>query len=77
MMDEHALTLRQADQIRGDLYAVQEELEWVKAQLTSTADAIGPRPRCARDRPRDDDADDVEHLVVRGGLALLMAAAAE
>jgi len=34
MMDEHALTLRQADQIRGDLYAVQEELEWVKAQLT-------------------------------------------
>jgi len=34
MMDEHALTLRQADQIRGDLYAVQEELEWVKEQLT-------------------------------------------
>ena len=42
-----------------------------------TADAIGPRPCCARDRLRDDDADDVEHPLVRGGLALLTTATAD
>jgi hypothetical protein len=33
MVDERALTLRQLDQIRGDLYAVQDELECMKAQF--------------------------------------------
>jgi hypothetical protein len=30
---KHALTLRQIDQTRGDLYAIQDEIECVKAQL--------------------------------------------
>jgi hypothetical protein len=33
MSDEHALTLRQIDQARGDLYAIADELEFLKAQL--------------------------------------------
>jgi hypothetical protein len=33
MSDEHALTLRQIDQTRGDLYAIQDEIECMKAQL--------------------------------------------
>jgi hypothetical protein len=33
MSDEHALTLRQIDQTRGDLYAIQGEIGCMKAQL--------------------------------------------
>jgi hypothetical protein len=33
MSDEHALTLRQIDQTRGHLYAIQDEIECMKAQL--------------------------------------------
>jgi hypothetical protein len=33
MSDEHQLALRQADQVRGDLYAIGDELEIIKAQL--------------------------------------------
>jgi hypothetical protein len=33
MPDEHALTLRQIDQTRGDLYAIQDEIECMKVQL--------------------------------------------
>jgi len=32
MQDEHALTLRQIDQARGDLYAIADDLEFLKAQ---------------------------------------------
>jgi hypothetical protein len=35
MSDEHALTLRQIDQTRGDLYAIQDEIECMKAQLAT------------------------------------------
>ena len=34
MSDEHTLTLRQADQTRGDFYAIADELEIVKMMLT-------------------------------------------
>ena len=34
MLDEHALTLRQIDQARGDLYAISDDLEFVKFQLS-------------------------------------------
>jgi hypothetical protein len=33
MPDEHALTLRQADQARSDLYAIGDELDFIKGQL--------------------------------------------
>ena len=33
MHDEHSLTLRQIDQTRDDLFAVQDELEFLKIQL--------------------------------------------
>jgi hypothetical protein len=33
MPDEHTLTLWQADQARGDLYAIESELEIIQAQL--------------------------------------------
>jgi hypothetical protein len=33
MSDEYSLTLRQIDGARGDLFALQEELECVKVQL--------------------------------------------
>jgi hypothetical protein len=33
MLDEHSLTLRQLDQTRCDLYALQDELEFLKIQL--------------------------------------------
>jgi len=32
---EHRLTLRQADQARGDLYAIADELEFLKVQLAT------------------------------------------
>jgi hypothetical protein len=31
--DEEHLSLRQADQIRGDLYAIQDDLDFIKVQL--------------------------------------------
>ena len=34
MPDEDQLSLRQADQIRGDLYGIQDELEFIKLQLS-------------------------------------------
>ena len=33
MPDERPLTLRQIDQARGDLYAIADDLEFLKAQL--------------------------------------------
>jgi hypothetical protein len=33
MHNEHALTLRQIDQARGDLYAIADELETVRLTL--------------------------------------------
>jgi hypothetical protein len=33
MPDEHPLTLRQIDQARGDLYAISDDLEFIKSQL--------------------------------------------
>jgi hypothetical protein len=32
---EHPLTLRQVDQVRGDLYAVADEIEILKLQIAS------------------------------------------
>ena len=37
MPDEHQLALRQADQARGDFYAISEELAIVQAQLAQLA----------------------------------------
>jgi hypothetical protein len=33
MPDEHPLTLHQIDQARGDLYAIGDDLEFIKEQL--------------------------------------------
>ena len=33
MPDEDQLSLRQADQIRGDFYALQDDLEFIKVQF--------------------------------------------
>lgn len=33
MPNEHPLTLRQADQARGDFAAIADELDFIKAQL--------------------------------------------
>jgi hypothetical protein len=33
MRDEHAFKMRQIDQARGDLYAIADELEILKAQI--------------------------------------------
>ena len=33
MPDERHLTLRQIDQARGDLYAISDDLEFLKAQI--------------------------------------------
>jgi hypothetical protein len=33
MPDDRAFTLRQADQARGDLYAIQDDLDFIKVQL--------------------------------------------
>jgi hypothetical protein len=33
MADERSLTLRQVDQARGDLYAIGDDLEFIKTQL--------------------------------------------
>jgi hypothetical protein len=33
MPDEDRLLLRQADQIRGDLYGLQDDLDFIKVQL--------------------------------------------
>ena len=33
MNDQHSFTLRQVDQARGDLYAISDELEFLKAQI--------------------------------------------
>jgi hypothetical protein len=33
MPDERPLTLRQVDQARGDLYAIGDDLEFIKSQL--------------------------------------------
>ena len=32
--DEDQLSLRQADQIRGDLYGIQDDLDFIKVQLS-------------------------------------------
>ena len=32
-MDEDQLSLRQADQIRGDLYGIQDDLDFIEVQL--------------------------------------------
>ena len=34
MPDEHQFTLRQIDQARGDLYAISDDLDFLKAQLS-------------------------------------------
>jgi hypothetical protein len=41
MPDEHQLTLRQVDQVRGDLYGITEELEIIQMRLASS-------PNCQR-----------------------------
>jgi hypothetical protein len=33
MPDEEQLSLRQADQIRGDLYGIQDDIDFIKVQL--------------------------------------------
>jgi len=33
MTDEHAFTLRQSDQVRSDLFAIQDDLDFIKVQL--------------------------------------------
>ena len=33
-MEEDHLSLRQADQIRGDLYTLQDDLDFIKVQLS-------------------------------------------
>ena len=33
MLDERPFTLRQIDQARGDLYAIGDDLEFIKSQL--------------------------------------------
>jgi len=33
MPDEDQLSLRQADQIRGDLYGLQDDLDFIKVEL--------------------------------------------
>jgi hypothetical protein len=33
MPDDRSFTLRQVDQARGDLYAIQEDLDFIKVQL--------------------------------------------
>jgi hypothetical protein len=33
MPDEDQLSLRQADQIRGDLYGIQDDIDFIKVQL--------------------------------------------
>jgi len=33
MSDEHTLALRQVDQARGDLYAIADDIEFLKVQL--------------------------------------------
>jgi hypothetical protein len=33
MPDEDQISLRQADQLRGDLYAIQDDRDFIKAQL--------------------------------------------
>ena len=34
MPDEDQLSLRQADQIRGDLYGIQDDIDFIKVQLS-------------------------------------------
>jgi len=36
MPDEDQLSLRQADQIRGDLYALQDDLDFIKVQFAQS-----------------------------------------
>jgi hypothetical protein len=43
MSDERSLTLRQTDQARGDLYAIADELEVVKMQLSQLGPMADPR----------------------------------
>jgi hypothetical protein len=33
MPDDRSFTLRQVDQARGDLYAIQDDFDFIKAQL--------------------------------------------
>jgi hypothetical protein len=35
---EHRLTLREVDQVRGDLYAITDEIEFLKVQLAALPD---------------------------------------
>jgi len=46
-MDEDQLSLRQANQIRGDLYGLQDDLDFIKVQLARlpTRNEVGAR-RC-------------------------------
>jgi hypothetical protein len=37
MPDENQLSLRQADQIRGDLYGIHDDLDFIKVQLARLA----------------------------------------
>jgi hypothetical protein len=56
MSDECTLTLRQVDQARGDLYAIADDLEFLKAQIARLAEpglrqpsrADGPQQRSGR-----------------------------
>jgi hypothetical protein len=38
MQDERSLTLRQVDRARGDLYAISDDLEFIKGRLARLPD---------------------------------------
>src|ERR1700730_18198052 len=44
MPDEDQLSLRQADQIRGDLYGLQDDLDFIKVQLARLPTRKTDRP---------------------------------
>jgi hypothetical protein len=46
MSDKRQFTLRQIDQTRGDLYAIQDEIECMKAQLARLRPAPISAGRC-------------------------------
>jgi hypothetical protein len=45
MPDERPFTLRQVDQARGDLYAIADDLEFIKEQLARVVSAFAPVDR--------------------------------
>ena len=52
--DEEHLSLRQADQIRGDPYALQDELDFIKVQLARlpTRNEVWQTIEAAKDKDR-------------------------